>query len=151
MVKNWGKGRGKLGSMGPLIGSWVADVEVKGTRFRCTRTFTWVLDKKYVQLHAVWELDAGHYEEIAIYGVDAEGQQVFWSFTSDGKQSQGVKSDGTDVHPQAIAFEAHMPAGLARMIYWPDDADGFHWAVESDTKKGWNRFQEHHYVPVSGR
>ena len=24
---------------------------------------------------------------------------------------------------------------------------GFHWAVESKKKKGWNRFTEHHYRP----
>jgi hypothetical protein len=47
---------------------------------------------------------------------------------------------------RAIGFEAEMPAGLARMAYWPGDAEGFHWVVESKTKKGWNRFTEHHYV-----
>ena len=47
----------------------------------------------------------------------------------------------------ALCFEAQMPAGLARMVYWPDDADGFFWAVESKTQKGWNRFQFHHYHP----
>jgi hypothetical protein len=40
-----------------------------------------------------------------------------------------------------------MPAGIARQVYWPDDAQGFHWAVESQTKKGWNRFVDHLYVP----
>lgn len=148
LEKTWSKGRGKLGFLSPLIGSWVADVKVKGNQFKCTRTFTWVLDKKFVQLAALWELDSGHYEEIALYGTDAEGKQVFWSFTSDGKQAQGWKSDASDVHPQAVAFEAQMPAGLARMVYWPDDSGGFYWAVESGTKKGWNRFQEHHYKPA---
>jgi hypothetical protein len=38
-----------------------------------------------------------------------------------------------------------MPAGTARMIYWPDEESGFHWAVESKVKKGWNRFTQHHY------
>ncbi|MFA5806109.1 MAG: hypothetical protein WC879_15840 [Melioribacteraceae bacterium] len=38
-----------------------------------------------------------------------------------------------------------MPADQARMIYWTDEQEGFHWAVESKTKKGWNRFTEHHY------
>lgn len=38
-----------------------------------------------------------------------------------------------------------LTAGLARMAYWPDEAEGFHWAVESQTKKGWRRFTEHHY------
>jgi hypothetical protein len=33
------------------------------------------------------------------------------------------------------------------MVYWPDEGEGFHWVVESKTKKGWNRFTEHHYLP----
>ncbi|HEX4695321.1 hypothetical protein [Sphingomonas sp.] len=59
-------------------------------------------------------------------------------------------ADGSDVHPQAVAFEAQMPAGLARMIYWPteDGAPGFHFAVESKVKVGWNRFLRHTYRPV---
>jgi hypothetical protein len=38
-----------------------------------------------------------------------------------------------------------MPAGLARMIYWPNDDGGINWAVESKNKKGWKRFTLHHY------
>ena len=69
----------------------------------------------------------------------------FWSFTSDGKRSEGVIADVSDVHPEAIGFEAQMPAGLARTVYWPDQEGGFHWAVESRNKQGWHRFTEHHY------
>ena len=72
----------------------------------------------------------------------------FWSFTSDGKRSDGVLVEAADVHPQAIAFEAEMPAGRARMVYWPDEKEGMHWAVENLTKKGWNRFVDHHYKAV---
>ena len=72
---------------------------------------------------------------------------AFWSFTSDGKRSQGTIADVTDIHSEAIGFEAQMPAGLARMVYWPSDQNGIHWAVESKTKKGWNRFTCHHYLP----
>ena len=50
-----------------------------------------------------------------------------------------------DVPPAGFGFGAQMPAGLARMIYWPDETEGFHWAVEAKTKKGWSRFTEHHY------
>ncbi|HCV43744.1 MAG TPA: hypothetical protein DGH68_09700, partial [Bacteroidetes bacterium] len=57
-------------------------------------------------------------------------------------------ADGSDVDPQAIAFEAEMPAGRARMIYWPNDEEGFNWAVEAKTKKGWRRFTEHRYFPL---
>ena len=93
-----------------------------------------------------WEIGTGRaYEELAIIGVGDESAVRFWSFTSDGKHSTGVLADVTDVHPEAVGFEARMPAGLARMIYWPDGASGFRWAVESKTKTGWRRFTEHQY------
>ena len=41
-----------------------------------------------------------------------------------------------------------MPAGRARMAYWPDQVEGFRWVVEARTKKGWSRFTEHHYLPA---
>jgi hypothetical protein len=125
----WKKGRGKLGVMEPLLGAWRAQV----------------LDGAFIQLTADWEFDGGPYKEIALIGVGSEGEVQFWSFTSDKKQSQGTLADVTDLHPQAIGFEAQMPAGLGRMAYWPDEKEGFHWVVESKTKKGWNRFTEHHY------
>ena len=81
-------------------------------------------------------------------GVGQDKEVKFWSFTSDKKQSHGHIADVTDIHPKAIGFEAHMDAGLARQVYWPDDDEGYHWVVESKTKKGWNRFVEHHYKPV---
>ncbi|TSA24619.1 hypothetical protein D4R75_01075 [bacterium] len=145
----WKKGRGKLGLLAPLIGAWKAEGKLPvgiGT-VRCTRTFTSMLNGSYVQLNARWEFGKGVYEELAIFGFQ-EGKISFWSFTSDGKRSQGTISDAREVHPEAIAFEAQMPAGLARMIYWPNEDGGFNWAVESKTKKGWNRFTEHHYVPA---
>jgi len=79
-----------------------------------------------------------------MFGVE-EGGIFFRSFTSDGKNSYGKIKDESDAHPEAISFEAEMPGGIARMIYWPDPEEGFRWAVESKTKKGWNRFTEHHY------
>jgi len=114
----------------------------------CTRTLTKVLDGAYIQLTADWQYERGSYKEIALIGVGPEGKVNFWSFTSDKKQSRGYLSDVTDIHPEAIGFEAQMPAGLARMAYWPDGMGGFHWVVESKTKKGWNRFTEHHYRPA---
>lgn len=59
-----------------------------------------------------------------------------------------MRLDGTDVHPAAICFKAQMPAGFARMIYWPHPESGFNCAVESKTQKGWNRFTLHHYQPM---
>jgi hypothetical protein len=96
-------------------------------------------------LTARWEFEKGCYEELAIIGANSDGKVAFWSFTSDGKNSTGTITDASDIHPEAIGFEAQMPAGLARMAYWPDEIDGYHWAVESKNKKGWKRFTEHHY------
>ena len=139
----WKKSPGKLGIFAPLLGSWKAEADSPMGKMKCTRTFT-KFGTQYVQLLAKWQHAKFTYDELAIYGVE-DGTICFWSFTSDGKRSEGKFADGTDVHPQAIAFEAQMPAGLARMVYWPDDAGGFYWVVESKTKKGWNRFTMDHY------
>jgi hypothetical protein len=152
MVKqaaSWKKGRGKLGIFAPLIGTWNAVSNLPGGygTARCTRTFTTILRGTCIQLNARWEFDKGVYEEIAMFG-HHDGKISFWSFTSDGKRSQGSVADGKDVHPEAIAFEAKMPAGLARQIYWPNKDGGFDWAVEAKSKKGWKRFTEHHYSPA---
>ena len=49
-AKKWKKGRGKLGVMEPVLGRWVANAESPEGRVRCTRTFTKVLNGKFVQL-----------------------------------------------------------------------------------------------------
>lgn len=144
----WKKGRGKLGPLHPLVGSWEAETDSPMGKLKCTRTFKLILGDKYIELYARWQFGKGAYEETAIYGIN-DDVLSFWSFTSDGKKSQGYVADGTDVHPDAICFEANMPAGLARMVYWPADDGGFHWAVESKVKKGWNRFTMHHYHAIA--
>jgi hypothetical protein len=144
---SWKKGRGKLGVLAPLMGAWKTEAMTPMGKVRCTRRFASALGGNYVQLVARWEFGNGVYEEIALYGVK-DGTLSFWSFTSDGKRSEGAIASASEIHAQAIAFEAEMPAGRARMIYWPDDEKGFHWAVEAKTKKGWSRFTEHHYVPA---
>jgi len=145
---HWKRGRGKLGLLAPLIGSWKAAATTPMGPVSCTRTFTPILGGTRIQLLARWEFNKGVYEELAIIGQDIEGKIAFWSFTSDGKSSTGTIADVSDIHTEAIGFEAQMPAGLARVIYWPDEEEGYHWAVESKTKKGWNRFTEHHYKPA---
>lgn len=145
---DWKKGRGKLGVFKPLVGEWLAEAKSEMGMVKCRREFKPVLDGKYLQLTAWWEYPSGSYQEIALIGANQEKEVCFWSFTSDGKQSQGKLADVTDIHPQAIGFEAQMPAGLARNVYWPDAENGFYWAVESHTQKGWNRFVEHHYLPA---
>lgn len=147
-AKRWKRGRGKLGILAPLIGSWKAQANSPMGPIACTRTFTSTLNGAYIQLLARWEMGKGAYQELALIGVNTDGEVTFWSFTSDGKQSSGKLADVSDLHPEAIGFEAQMPAGLARMAYWPDDVEGFHWVVESKTKKGWNRFTQHHYKPL---
>jgi hypothetical protein len=142
----WKKGRGKLGFLEPLLGTWRAETDSPAGPVQCTRTFTRVWAGKFVQLSVLWETRRGKYEETAFIGVRPDGAVGFWSFTSDGKQSEGRAADVSDIHPQAIGFEAHMPAGLARMAYWPDAESGFHWVVEAKTQKGWKRFVQHHYL-----
>ncbi len=149
MTKLWKKGRGKLGALAPLVGQWVAETSTEMGPMRCTRRLEPVLGGSYLQLEARWEFGDGRaYEEIALIGVGDGGVVTFWSFTSDGKRSQGCLVDVTDLHPEAIGFEAQMPAGLARMAYWPDAEGGFHWVVEARRQKGWRRFVEHRYRPA---
>jgi hypothetical protein len=145
----WKKGRGKLGVLDPLLGSWEAQTETPMGPTACVRTFARALNDAYVILDASWDFSGKVYREHAIYGPGDDGQVVFWSFTSDGKRSQGTIADATDIHPAAIGFEAQMPAGLARLVYWPDgdNTNGIQWAVESKSKKGWKRFTLHHYRP----
>ena len=143
--KHWKRGRGKLGIFAPLLGIWKATSSSERGNITCSRTFAPALKGNYIQLLAHWEFAEGIYEEMAMIGTNAEGKVVFWSFTSDGKNSTGILADVTDIHPQAIGFEAQMPAGLARMVYWPDEENGYYWVVESKNKSGWRRFTEHHY------
>lgn len=145
MPKIWKKGRGKLGLIDPLIGTWAAESDTPMGRVKCTRTFARMYGEKWITLEADWDFGGKHYIEHAVYGINEAGQVSFWSFTSDGKRSQGSLADGTDIHPEAIAFEAQMPAGIARMTYWPSEDGSINWAVESKTKKGWNRFTQHVY------
>ena len=145
-MAKWKKGRGKLGSLEPLLGAWVAETDSPMGRLKCTRTFAKMGGEgKWITLFADWDFGGKHYIEQAIYGPGDDGKLAFWSFTSDGKRSVGQIADGTDVHPEAICFEAQMPAGIARMVYWPGDNATVNWAVESKTKKGWNRFTSHNY------
>jgi len=142
---NWKKGRGKLGILDPLIGTWRAETSSPVGPMKCVRSFSHVLGGTVVQLSARWEFGSNKYEELALFAPGEKGLLQFWSFTSDGKRSEGKITDVSDIHAEAVGFEAEMPAGLARMAYWPDEQEGFHWVVEAKTKKGWKRFTEHHY------
>lgn len=192
MGRIWKRGRGKLGFLQPVLGTWVARSDGPMGPVRCTRRIAPVLGGSYFELRALWEFGLsgneapgkvtapgkrtsksvkavpagvsagngvpdlalefetrGGYKELALIGQDGNGEIAFWSFTSDGKRSQGKVCDVREVHEEAFGFEAQMPAGLARMIYWPDGSEGFHWAAESRSARGWKRFVEHHYRPAS--
>jgi hypothetical protein len=147
----WTSGRGVLGPLKPLLGAWVSLPAQQDSKMpaRCTRVLR-PFGKGWIELDARWDM-AGRdqYREIALIGAMADGTLGFYSFTNDGKRSEGRLADGSDVHPGARAFEARMPAGLARMIYWPleDGQVGFNFAVESRNARGWNRFLRQEYRP----
>ena len=140
MATSWKKGRGKMGFMAPLLGAWRAEVpETPMGQVICVRTYEKALGGKFIRLVADWDIGEGKvtYREEAFYGLSREKVPSFWSFTSDGGTSTGVLADASDLHPEAFGFEADMPAGRARMAFWPD-GDGFSWVTQSQTKKGWN-------------
>ena len=149
-MDSWNQGPGRLGFLHPLLGRWKASAGSDMGPVRCNRNFAAVLGGAYIRLEARWEFGgaAQVYEEEALIGAGEDGKVCFWSFTSDGQRSQGTEADVTDLHPQAVGFEAQMPAGLARMVYWPDEDSGFVFVVESREPTGWNRFVEHHYRPA---
>lgn len=166
MPTKWKKGRGKLGPLAPIIGSWKAATDSPMGPLTCSRSYA-PFGEKYVKLEAQWTFGAGKganlteaqrmamqayagkgYKEVAFFGPDENGVLAYWSFTSDGKKSDGVLAEASDIHRDALCFEAQMPAGLARQVFWPDEKEGFLWAVEAKNKKGWSRFSLHHYRPA---
>ncbi len=153
MAKLWKKGRGRLGPFHPLIGRWVAEADTPMGPVKVSRSLSPILDGHCLELKVLWEFGPSGsgrgYEELAVIGVGDDKQVGFWSFTSDGKRSTGTIADVTDLHEEAVGFEAQMPAGLARMAYWPEEGGGFSWVVESKNAKGWKRFVHHHYRPIA--
>jgi hypothetical protein len=150
-MAGWKTGRGMFAPLAPLIGEWASDPAEQETQrpLPCTRSFR-AFGKGWIQFDAVWRMgEQGSYRETAFFG-PADKTLAFFSFTNDGKRSEGRLADAADVHADAVAFEAQMPAGLARMIYWPldDGAPGFQFAVESRMQKGWNRFLRQIYRPA---
>lgn len=149
----WKKGRGLLGPLQPLIGDWrtqKSEGQTPASNMSSTRSFA-PFGKGWIMLEARWQMGPDRtYVERAFFGPGEDGALGCYSFTNDGKRSAGRVADGSDVHPEAIAFEAQMPAGLARMVYWPreDGEAGFLFAVESKTRKGWNRFLTQRFGPA---
>lgn len=151
MALAWKKGRGKLGPIAPLLGRWKAETDSPMGPVACIRDYHTFGDG-YVRLEAEWIFKAKGaaktYRETCLFGPDKDGVLTFWSYTSDGKKSSGKLAEAKDIHPDAVCFEAQMDAGLARQVFLPDKKAGMRWAIESRTRKGWNRFTEHHYRPA---
>lgn len=151
MSRLWKPSRGKLGVLLPLLGRWRTETDSPRGPLVCERHFALDLDGKYLRLDARWSFGGSPgYTELALFGVAADGTLGFWSFTSDGKQSHGRRAEPAGLPDEAIAFEAEMPAGLARQAYWPHPDGGVGYAVEARHAKGWKRFLEHHYRRVDG-
>jgi hypothetical protein len=118
----------------------------------CSRNFSRFGDA-WVRLETEWAFGAPAmkeriYRELAMFGADPDtGVLSFWSYTNDGKRTSGTLVKAADVPPQAVCFEAQMPQGLARQIYWPGEDGAMHWAVDAKNKSGWKRFTEHRYLP----
>ncbi len=186
MTRLWKKGRGKLGFLDPLIGTWRAKTVSENGPVDCVRRFEPVLKDGYVRLTAHWKVGpapakaspAGKaatakssdrkaeggaaaggnaspkrgssytYDEIALIGSGGEKTMRFWSFTSDGKHAYGVAADASDLHPEAIGFEANVMGRQARQAYFPAENGDVIWVVEAKAKKGWNRFVEHRYKRI---
>lgn len=148
-MKTWRPGRGTLGPMKPLLGTWDHQGDTKLGPVSCRRTFQLTLGGKFIELRAQWRLPDKEYEELALFGTGCERTLAFWSFTSDGARSSGKLAVPPTTNPRAVCFEADMPRGRARMLYWPDSAGGFWFAVEAQNKKTWSRFVEQHFKPLS--
>ena len=185
MKTGWKKGRGKLGFLDPLIGTWRAKTVSENGPVDCVRHFEPVLKDGYVRLIAHWKVGpaptgkasakpepgtkrdgathaaAGEgspkpgssytYDEIALIGTGGERNVRFWSFTSDGKHAYGTAADASDLHPDAIGFEANVMGKQARQAYFPAGDGDMIWVVEAKAKKGWNRFVEHRYERVEAK
>jgi hypothetical protein len=140
----------KLEAFTPFFGDWVAESNNQMGPATCYRSLKPILNGSYLQLTAQWHLGpkgAAHsYEEHCLIGVD-KSEVRFWSFTSDGQRSEGVLAEVSDINPEAVGFEADMPAGRARMVYWPEEG-GFRFVVEAKTEMGWSRFVDHSYRAV---
>ncbi|MEO1311752.1 MAG: hypothetical protein AAFV51_12445 [Pseudomonadota bacterium] len=154
MAIDWKPGRGTLGPFKPLLGAWIAKGDGSVGAFQCIRTYEPTLGGKYVKLVAEWRFGEAladlskpaSYEDLTLFGPHKERKLGFWSFTSDGKRSEGWLSTAEDVHAKALCFEADMDAGRARQVFYPDPEEGWRWRVQRQVKKGWSEIVAHHYI-----
>lgn len=140
----WIPGKGPLGPLDPLLGEWIAQADSPMGPTECRRLFAPILGGRWIELNAFWLTGEALYSERALYGPDHDGTLAFWSFTSDGKRSQGRQCDGTAFHPLALAFEVQLVHGVARFAWWPRDGGDAAFVAEARTATGWQRLVEHH-------
>lgn len=146
----WKPGRGVLGALRPLFGAWQHEGPTKLGLTRCRRVFEPVLGNRFIRLQATWLTEGKSYEEIALFGAGKDNELTFWSFTSQGGPTSGTRAALPETCPEGLCFEADMPAGRGRMLYWPQGPDGFVFAVEARGKAGWNRFLEQQFTRDPG-
>lgn len=144
-MQKWKTGRGKMGFVKPLLGSWQAVVpDTPMGKVLCHRRFEEILDGKFIRLIADWNIGNGakRYQEVAHYGLNREKTPAFWSFTSDGGTSYGEMADVSEMHEDARGFIAEMPSGQARLGFWPNET-GMIWGADAKTKNGWSAMIRH--------
>ena len=68
MFAHWKPGRGKMGFMQPLLGTWLAtDPDTPMGKVACTRSYTKVLDGKFIRVEANWEIgESKTYQELSL-------------------------------------------------------------------------------------
>jgi hypothetical protein len=149
MTVEWQPGKGRLGQLDPLIGTWVAEGDTPAP-YRCERRFDRILGGRHVQLVATWTFPDGRsFEELVLFGLDPAGELRMWSFTSDGRQATGQWRDAWDVPRPNVAFETELPTGRTRTAYWPDRrAGGVYHVLERQAGRRWERLVEHFYRPA---
>ncbi len=52
----WKKGRGKLGILAPLLGTWHAHADTPQGKVHCVRSFQKALNGSYIELSAIWHM-----------------------------------------------------------------------------------------------
>ncbi|MEO1027556.1 MAG: hypothetical protein AAFX02_00725 [Pseudomonadota bacterium] len=136
----------------PLLGSWRHSGDSDLGTLICTRQFVPILGGHYVRLEANWQYDdpkRDDYTELCIFGSGRDKALGFESFINDGSRSYGFATTATDAYSDAVAFQAEMPHGISRQIYWPETDGVWKWRVERKVKSGWNQIIEHTYTVYS--
>ena len=149
MLTGEGSDGDRLRLLDPLLGEWVARGESPLGPYTCRRRFSRVLRRTHVQLDTYWEYAADTFDERTIFAPHEDFGLQFWSFSSNGEQSNGHLTAAGGLSEQAVVFEALTPSGRMRMSYWPTGTnDVVVFVVDTKSRSGWSRLLEHHYRPI---